>query len=87
MVSENVYRTGESIPESGIYEVSHSAHRLPHEVTLLVGKNFPRCEKCGELVEFRLVRSAPHITSDNHFRVVLFSLPELEDDKDEQAAA
>lgn len=86
-MSEKVYRTDEPIPESGIYEVSHIAHRLPHEVTLVVGKSFPRCEKCGELVEFRLVRPAPHITADNHFRVVLFSLPEVEDDKDEQAAA
>lgn len=86
-MSEKVYRTGEPIPESGVYEVSHSAHRLPHEVTLVVGKSFPRCEKCGELVEFRLVRAAPHITSDGHFRVILFALPEIEDEEDEKTAA
>lgn len=86
-MSKKVYRTGEPIPESGVYEVSHSAHRLPHEVTLVVSKSFPRCEKCGELVEFRLVRAAPHITSDGHFRVILFALPEIEDEEDEKTAA
>ena len=87
-MSERVYGTGELVPESGIYKVSHSAHRLPHEVTLLLGKIFPRCEKCGELVEFRLVRSAPHITTDTGFHVTLFALPVMEEEveNNEQAA-
>jgi hypothetical protein len=81
VMPKRVYGTGEPVPESGVYRVSHSAHRLPHEVTLLHGHRFPRCEKCGELVEFRLVRRAPHIKSDADFRVTLFSLPVMDDSK------
>jgi hypothetical protein len=41
-------RTGVAVPESGIYRVSHSQHRLPHEVTLLKDQQFPRL--CGLFV-------------------------------------
>ena len=84
-MSKAIYRAGEPIPESGIYKVSHSEHRLPHEVTLLHGQRFPRCEKCGELVKFGLVKVVPQINSGADFRVILFSLPVVEDD-DEAAA-
>jgi hypothetical protein len=73
------------VPESGIYRVSHSPHRLPHEVILLRGKSFPRCEQCGEEVIFQLVQPAPHITSDSGFRVILFSLPVIPEDEDKAA--
>ena len=86
-MSERVYGTDELVPESGIYKVSHSAHRLPHEVTLLLGKAFPRCEKCGEQVEFRLVRPAPHIIADGDFQVTLFALPVMEDLESSEEAA
>jgi len=78
-VSKDSYLTGEPIPASGVYSVSHSAHRLPYEVTLLHGQCFPRCEKCGELVRFELVRVLSSISSVA-FGVVLFSLPVIEDD-------
>jgi len=81
VVSRKIYRTGEPIPESGVYKVSHSAHRLPDEVTLLHGQRFPRCEKCVDLVEFELVKN---ITNNAGFGVVLFSLPVIDD---EEAAA
>jgi hypothetical protein len=45
-------KTGAIIPESGIYRVAHSAHRLPHEVTLLKGETFPKCQKCADAVTF-----------------------------------
>ena len=80
-MSSQIYRAGEPIPESGIYRISHSEHRLPHEVTLLRGQRFPKCEKCGELVEFELMKGVPHIGSGANFRVILFSLPVFEDDE------
>ena len=79
-MSKEIYRGGESIPESGIYRVSHAEHRLPHEVTLLNGQRFPRCEKCRELVEFELEKGLPQIISGADFRVILFTLPVIEDD-------
>jgi len=69
------FKTGQVVPHSGIYQVSHSEHRLPHEVTLLRGNSFPPCSKCGNNVVFRLLRA---VTVDR-FSVTLNSLPELTD--------
>ena len=44
------YKTGETVPHSGIYRVKHSEHRLPHEVTLLRANTFPPSSKCGNNV-------------------------------------
>ena len=69
------YRTGLKIPQSGIYKVTHSRHRLPHEVTLLAGEVFPRCSSCGDNVQFQLMAAAndPH---KSEFRVVVYELPD-----------
>src|SRR5262245_33775816 len=69
------YRSGLKIPRSGIYEVIHSRHRLPHEVTLLAGGTFPRCGKCGNNVQFGLIRAADDL-DNSEVRVVLCELPE-----------
>lgn len=69
------YRTGLKIPQSGIYKVTHSRHRLPHEVTLLEGETFPRCTNCGSNVQFRLVTPADDLKK-SEFRVVVYELPE-----------
>jgi hypothetical protein len=76
---ESVHRTGQERPESGIYRVHHLQHRLPHEVTLLSGKRFPRCSKCGEAVSFELLRSATVQTHHHSFAIDLFELPTLDD--------
>lgn len=78
-------RTGASVPENGFYRVVHSQHRLPKEVTLLLGQTFPRCSKCAEPVHFELIRSAPSLgMSSGRFSVALYELPELEDDSQDQ---
>lgn len=74
-----MHRTGEEISESGIYRVHHGQHRLPHEVTLLSGKRFPRCSKCGEEVRFELLRAARVETHHHSFAIDLFELPSLDD--------
>ena len=68
-----VFRTGETIKESGIYRVHHNQHRLPHEVTLLQGQDFPRCTRCDDGVSFELVLAAP-------FRIYLNELPVADDE-------
>jgi hypothetical protein len=75
-----VFATGSVIPEGGIYRVIHARHRLPHEVTLVKGQQFPRCSKCKSEVVFELVHPAPSIEADHSFRIVLYELPVLEDD-------
>jgi hypothetical protein len=69
------YKTGQTVPHSGIYRVSHSEHRLPHEVTLLRANTFPPCSKCGNNVLFNLLRG---VTVDR-FSIVLNAIPEMTD--------
>jgi hypothetical protein len=70
------YKTGETVPHSGIYRVSHSEHRLPHEVTLLRGNTFPPCSKCGNNVAYNLLRA---VTVDR-FAITLNAIPPLPDE-------
>ena len=81
MDSKTPLRTGSTVPESGIYRVSHSQHRLPQEVTLLKGQAFPRCSRCAEDVVYELVRSAPAAANPSGFGVRLYELPEVSDDE------
>jgi len=78
-VLPRAFRSGDAIDESGIYRVCHSAHRLPHEVTLLRGEIFPRCAGCGEYVLFYLVRPVLVIADAPGFRVRLHEIPVLEE--------
>jgi hypothetical protein len=72
-LNRKTFKTGQIVPQSGIYQVVHSEHRLPHEVTLLRADTFPPCSKCGVLVKFKLLRA---VTADS-FKIVLNSLPEV----------
>jgi hypothetical protein len=77
------YKTGEEIPTSGVYRITHSEHRLPHEVMLLRGERFPRCQRCQDTVEFRLLRAAKETSRDEKsllFNVALYEIPVLDDD-------
>ncbi len=49
------YHTGDPVPDSGIYRVLHSQHRLPHAVTICKDETFPRCAKCADKVRFELI--------------------------------
>jgi hypothetical protein len=74
--ASSLFRVGDIIPETGIYRVYHSVHRLSHEATLMGGERFPRCVQCENDVEFELLRSAPQVEADQDFRSMkLFELP------------
>jgi hypothetical protein len=74
-----LFRTGELIPESGIYRVIHDAHRLPHEVTLFSDQAFPRCSKCKDAVKFELIHAATDLLNEHGFRVYLYELDDPDD--------
>ena len=78
------FRTDEKITRSGIYQVIHRKHRVPHEVTLFKDQIFPRCAKCQDAVRFRLVRGAklPEIENESSTHIYLYELPVLDDDVD-----
>lgn len=59
MAQRRYFRTGTAVPQSGIYAVTHDAHRLQTQVALLKGERFPRCAKCRGVVRFELVRGMP----------------------------
>jgi hypothetical protein len=59
---------GESISVSGVYQVRHYRHRLPHEATLLEGEVFPQCRYCRVEVRFRLMRGAERVEEDYDFK-------------------
>jgi hypothetical protein len=66
--SGDTYSAGEGVRETGIYEVRHeSEHRAEHEVVLLAGDVFPKCDTCQAQVRFRLIRTAPYIFQDADF--------------------
>jgi hypothetical protein len=67
-MAEKEFRPGERIPESGVYLVVHQQHRPTHEATLVAGKPFPVCARCGMDVRFRLLRNASSIEKDPDFR-------------------
>jgi hypothetical protein len=63
-----VFSAGETVRETGIYEVIHDgAHRSAHEVVMLNGDAFPACDTCAVKVRFRLIRTAPYIFQDADF--------------------
>jgi len=66
--NERRYRPGDTIRQSGIYEVIHDReHRETHEAVMIGGQHFPDCETCKDKVRFRLVRTAPYIFQDEDF--------------------
>jgi hypothetical protein len=85
MLPRRYFKTGDRIPESGIYRVAHREHRLPGEVTLLQDQRFPRCAKCGEQVRFRLVQRVPDADAPAALRVRLYELPVLDEDTPDAA--
>ncbi len=67
-MDEHAYKPGETVPESGVYRLTHTSHRPPHDATLLKDEQFPPCGVCGDKVRFQLLRSATPIHDDTDFR-------------------
>lgn len=86
MVDRLLFTTGSLIPQSGVYQVNHKRHRLPHEVILLAGEQFPRCAQCHDQVTFKLVYPAQE-NADRGRHVVLHELPVIEDSDEQRLAA
>jgi len=48
---------GADVRRTGVYSVSHRAHRPTHQAILQQGDIFPVCRTCGVRVEFDFVQS------------------------------
>jgi hypothetical protein len=64
-------------PETGIYRVMHTPHRLPHEVLILKGEHLPRCAGCSTAVLFELVHVAHDLCRGFQYRI--YELPVIEE--------
>jgi hypothetical protein len=73
---KKVFKSGQRIPASGVYCVSHTKHRLPHEVTLVKDEIFPRCMQCGNVVRFRMLRAIKELNGLRE-KIVLNAIPEI----------
>ena len=79
------FRASETVPADGVYRVFHADHRLSHEVTLLAGETFPRCNKCGFAAHFELVHAAPHAMNEtSDFRIHLYEIDHPDEGSDEK---
>ena len=71
------YKTGDRVPETGIYNVTHDHHRLQHQVIIIRDEKFPRCGKCADSVFFELDYAVPTLLESDFIRV--YELPEVEE--------
>jgi hypothetical protein len=64
-----IYKPGEKVPKSGIYDVVHdNQHAENHQVTCVMGEIFPPCNHCGDHPRFTLFRAAHHIHNHELFK-------------------
>jgi hypothetical protein len=69
---EEIYKSGSVIPVSGVYRITHAAHRLPQAAILMQLEIFPTCAKCHGSVNFELLDS-----DQSHFPYEPLRLQEL----------
>jgi hypothetical protein len=50
------FKPGDAVPASGVYRAEHKRHRLMHTATLPAASRFPRCQQCGEAVDYYFLR-------------------------------
>jgi hypothetical protein len=56
--SKKLYKPGQKVPQSGIYNVVHAEHRQPHRASFKAQEQFPPCTQCSDKVTFELMLAA-----------------------------
>jgi len=67
MAEKASFKPGDKVPQSGIYQVAHYQHRMPHEAVITDQHPFPTCRVCGARVRYKLSRGADPIEDDRDF--------------------
>ena len=71
-------RSGESIPETGLYDVFHAKDLVMGQIVLRGGEEFPRCVECGNDMYFSLAYSTPEVMNDPSFQSLqVYEIPHL----------
>ncbi|HEY2363483.1 MAG TPA: hypothetical protein VGK36_20345 [Candidatus Angelobacter sp.] len=55
---ETERQPGDTCTQSGVYLVTHLAHRAQHSLSVKKDDKFPRCNGCGEAVRFHLLKQS-----------------------------
>jgi len=55
---EKERQPGDTCTQSGVYLVTHLAHRAPHKLAVKKGDVFPRCNGCADAVRFHLIKQS-----------------------------
>lgn len=76
------YRTGEIVPETGLYLLTHNPHHLQHAALLLKEAQFPGCSLCQAEVVFELAYVTPGLFHPFQYRIN--ELPEIDDKTSER---
>jgi hypothetical protein len=56
--AETERQPGDTCTQSGVYQVTHLAHRAPHKLAVKKGDKFPRCNGCADAVRFHLLKQS-----------------------------
>ena len=62
------FRSGETVPLSGIWRPQHNGCRNPAELWIRKDELFPPCEQCGSQATFTLLKEVQHISEDSDFQ-------------------
>jgi len=68
------FETGQIIPQSGSYAVSHKPHLLEREATLLKEHVFPACAKCIVPVHFDLLHAVQTESARDKLRLLMHTV-------------
>lgn len=64
------FANGQSVSQSGHYQVFHRPHALRKNVTLLKGNYFPACARCTVPVHFELAQGLMVESARERFRLL-----------------
>ena len=81
-IHPETFTTGDLVQASGMYSVTHPAHRLFAEAALFRGEAFPKCALCSARVIFNVIREFPGLdfVENLSLRIPLYELPVIEDE-------
>lgn len=68
-VTHPILTVGETVPESGVYEVIHgNCLSQQYEMIFVAGQTLTACQLCGSQVRYQLRRAIAHISEDGDFK-------------------
>ncbi|HZD93936.1 MAG TPA: hypothetical protein VE133_06755, partial [Candidatus Sulfotelmatobacter sp.] len=61
------FRSGETVPVSGVWRPEHESCAKAPEIWVRKDNLFPPCQLCGSFTNFTLIEEVQHISEDSDF--------------------